>query len=498
MARRFSFPSPYTVLLGVIVLAALATWLLPAGRYDTLRYDEDRRALVVAAAEGERVLPATQRTLDSLGVRVRLEKLVDDIRRPIAVPGTYRPAAGDPQGLLDVLQAPIQGIYGAIDVILFVLVIGGFIGVVNRSGAFDAGIRALARRLAGREAWLIVIVTVLMALGGSTFGMAEETLAFYPVLVPVFLAAGYDVLVPLAVIFAGSHIGYLASTTNPFATIIASDAAGVDWTDGLYGRLLMLVLGSALCIAYIIRYGRRVRANPAASLVQPGEGDVPVHATATAGEAPARLGGKNAALLALFGLTFVVMIFGVSRLHWWFPEMTALFLGATLVFGVLQRGGERAVVAAFLKGAEDLLGVGFIIGLARGVTHVLTSGGISDTLLSYATGAVSGMPPGVFVVALLVVYFFLTLFISSSSGMAVLTMPIIGALAEVVGVPRAEIVNTYLYGMGLMNFISPTELILPSLAMVRVNYNTWLRFVAPLLALLTGLAVLFLLAGVLF
>ncbi len=494
--RRFRFPSPYTVLFLVIALAALATWVFPAGRYDALTYDEDRRAFVVATAEGERVLPATQATLDRLGLRARAEDFVErKISKPVTIPGTYRRVAPSPQGPLAVLRAPIEGIYEAIDVILFVLVIGGFIGVFNRSGTFDAGLAALARRLRGREGVLVVLVTALMALGGTTFGMAEETLAFYPLLVPVFLAAGYDRMVPLAVVLGGSHVGGFASTTNPFATIIASDAAGVSWTAGLGGRLVMLVVGVALLSAYILRYARRVKADPSRSLVGPGE--APAAAELHPAEAPS-LTGRARLLLGLFALTFVVMVAGVSRLGWWFPEMTALFLGAALVVGLVQRTGERAFVAAFLDGAKDLLGVAFIIGIARGVTVVLNNGGMSGTLLAYASGAVAGMPPVAFVLALLVVFFVLTLLVPSSSGMAVLTMPIMSALAASVGAPTESVVSAYLYGIGLMFFVSPSGLVLPSLAMVGVGYDRWLRFIGPFLALLALLAALALVADVLF
>ena len=153
------------------------------------------------------------------------------------------------------------------DVILFVLIIGGFIGIINRSGAFDAGIQWLARSMKGREKWLIIIICSLIALGGTTFGLAEETIAFYPILVPIFLATRYDAMVALATIYIGSAIGTMASTVNPFSAIIASDAAGINWTSGLDGRLIMLVVGLIICLWYIIRYAENVKKNPSASII---------------------------------------------------------------------------------------------------------------------------------------------------------------------------------------------------------------------------------------
>jgi uncharacterized ion transporter superfamily protein YfcC len=494
--RRRSFPSPYTVLMLVIVLAAVATWALPAGTYATLAYDSDRRLFVHVSPEGEVTLPASQTTLDSLGVAIPIEKFQGgDIRRPISVPGTYRSVEAEAQGPLAILQAPIRGLYDAIDVVLFVLVIGGFIEVFSRSGAFAAGIGALANRLQGREGILIVVLMTLFALGGSTFGMGEECIAFYPLLVPVFLAAGYDRMVPLAVVFLGAGIGFMVSTVNPFATIIASDAAGITWTVGLGGRIVMLIVALAICIAYTLRYARIVQADPSRSLAGPDDRTAPAVVTPPSG--PVVMTGRVRLLLFLFAATFVVMIVGVSRLQWWFTEMTTLFLAAAILVGLIQGGGEKAFTEAFVRGAQSLLGVALIIGIARGVTIILNDGQVSATILDLAAGAVRGMPRVLFIIALMFVFAGLTLFISSASGMAVLTMPIMGSLAAVVGVPSEEIVNAYLYGFGMMSLVTPTGLILPSLAMVNISYAAWLRFMGPLLVILAVVSMIALAAGVL-
>ena len=491
---RFSLPTPYTILMVVIALAAVATWLLPAGTYDTLSYDDASSKLMLHAAGGDRPLEPTQRTLDSLQILVALEKFTDgDIRRAIAVPGTYHPVEAAPQGIVAIIMAPLRGVYEAIDVILFVLVIGGFIEVFSRSGAFEAGIHSLSARLKGRESWLVIILTTLFAIGGSTYGMGEECIAFYPVLIPVFLAAGYDLMVPVAVIFGGAGIGFLASTINPFATIIASDAAGINWTVGLSGRVLMFVVGTALLAAFTIRYARRVQADPTKSLARTAEPPVS-QPVATRSQT---LGAKTKVLLALFALTFVAMVIGVSKLGWWFPEMTALFLVAAVIVAIVRGGGEKRFTTEFVHGASSLLGVALIIGIARGVTLVLDDGQISGTLLHYSSQAVEDMPKSIFIVALLFVFAGLTVFISSASGLAVVTMPIMAPLATVVGVPTEQIVNAYLYGLGLMSMIAPTGLILPSLAMVGISYGAWLRFIMPFIGMMTLIAALFLMVGVL-
>ena len=267
-------------------------------------------------------------------------------------------------GNIAIIKAPLRGVYEAIDVILFVLVIGGFIEVFSRSGAFEAGIQSLSARLKGRESWLVIVLITLFALGGTTYGMGEECIAFYPVLVPVFLAAGYDLLVPVAVIFGGAGIGFLASTINPFATIIASDAAGINWTVGLSGRVLMFVVAVALLAGYTLRYARRVKADRSKSLDE--SPSLPM-ATSPAHATPIKRGAKTRFLLVIFALTFVAMVIGVARLGWWFPEMTALFLVAAVVVGLIRGGGEKTFMTEFVQGASGLLGVALIIGIARGV-----------------------------------------------------------------------------------------------------------------------------------
>ncbi len=452
----------------------------------------------MTSPEGQQEMPATQATLDQLGVSIQLEKFTSgSIYKPVAVPGSYQPQESHPQGFIRLIQAPIQGIYEAMDIIVLVLMLGGFIGVFRMSGMFESGVTWLAERLRGREALLIVIVTTLIGLGGTTFGMAEETLAFYPILVPIFLAAGYDALVPVASIYGGSTIGTMFSTVNPFAVIIASDAGGVNWTTGFTWRVVGFIVGLAICIAYTYRYANRVRKDPTRSLLYGKNVQPPSASTATDAETPgAPMDRKKWMLAVIFAATFAMMVIGVAGLHWWLLEMTALFLGMAIVAGFLIGEKEPKFIHAFLKGAEELLGVSLIIGIARGVTILMNNGLISDSVLHGASNLVAGIPGVGFVIILFFIFFGLTFFISSSSGMAVLTMPIMGPLARVVHVPVEQAVNAYLMGFGVMTFITPTGLILPSLVMVDVSFGTWMKFITPLLLILTTVSLVFLALGV--
>lgn len=494
--KNFRFPTAYTVILILAVGVAALTWVIPAGEFDRLKYD-DAKHLFARSGSVAQEFAATQSALDSLGVKVPLVKFTSGaIYKPIAIPGTYHRVQAEPQGWLQLLQSPLLGITDAIDVILFVLILGGCIGVVHRSGAFDAGITRLAANLKGREMLLIIIITVLIAIGGTTFGMAEETIAFYPILVPVFLAAGYDAMVALAAIYIGSSIGTMASTINPFCSIIASNAAGINWTAGLNGRLFMLIAGTGICLWYIIRYAERVKKDPARSLIYSQKAEIEkMFLSGSTGEGAA-FTNRMRLILTVFAACFAVMIYGVSRLDWWFLEMTTVFFAGSILIGIISGIGEKNFVNAFIKGAGELLSVALIIGIARGVTIIMDKGLISDTLLYYSSEAVHGMGKGLFVNVLFYLYAGLSFFISSSSGMAVLTMPIMAPLADVVGTGREHVVDAYMYGQGLFAFINPTGLILASLAMVNVGFDKFLKFVMPLVLVLAVLCMVVLTVSV--
>lgn len=496
MSIKRTFPAPLTVLMIVIVIAAIVTWLLPAGKYNTLSYENN--SFIIDTKEGKLPVPFTQETADSLGIRISLESFKNGDIKPVSIPGSYHHLEKNPQSVINILQAPLKGIDQTMDIILFLLMIGSFINIFHASGAIEKGIVRLSYIMKGRETWLIIVLSFLFIVGGSTYGMDAEAMAFYPILVPVFLAAGYDLLVPVAVIFLGTQIGQLSSVTNPFSTVIASNAAGVSWISGTAERVIMLFVSSAVSIYYIVRYAQKVKKNPSASLVFKIDGKVKSpFPFIPHQEDNTPLNTKTILLLSLFALTFITMITGVIFFDWGLLAMSTVFLASSLIVGIILRLPEKIFIEKFIKGAADLLGVSFIIGVARGVTIILNEGKITDSILYYSSQMVAGMPPGLFIVMLLLLYIVFTIFISSTSGMAVVTMPIIGSLAVVIGIQGKDIVNAYLYGMGIMNIISPTGLILPSLALVNVSYKAWLKFVFPLMLILTVICALFLIAGVL-
>ena len=489
--KKISFPTAYTVLFLVAMFAALLTWVLPAGKFDTLAYNSSSKTFTETLANGDQKdFPGTQETLDNFHIKAKIEKFKNgDIWKPVGIPNTYTEVEANPQGIQQLFESPMKGVYDSMEIILFVLIIGGFIGVINSTGAFDSGIQALSVRLKGNEKWMIVFIVMLIAAGGTSFGLAEETIAFYPILVPVFLIAGYDAIVALAAIYIGSALGTMASTTNPFASIIASNAAGVNWTSGIEGRIVVLIVGSIISMIYIIRYAEKVKKDPSKSLIFAQKEEIEKHFLHSSKNNVVRdFNFKTKLTLIIFLITFIIMIYGVSKLKWWFLEMTTLFFVASIVIALVERIGEKKYIVSFIDGAKDLLGVALIIGIARGVTFILENGLISGTLLEYSSQMVDGMNGAVFINVMMFLFSGLSFFVPSSSGLAVLSMPIMAPLADVVGIPRELVVSAYQYGMGLMAFITPTGLILASLTMVNITYDKWLKFVMPLLGILILLA----------
>jgi uncharacterized ion transporter superfamily protein YfcC len=321
------------------------------------------------------------------------------------------------------------------------------------------------------------------------------------------IAAGYDALVGASLLLIGCGIGVLGSTINPFATGIASGFADTTIDQGIIGRLIILVIGTAIGIWFVMRYAARVKADPSKSLVASMKAENEARFQATT-ESGTPLTGRQKVVLVLFGLAFVAMIYGVIPWEdlgiaiptwwWWFPEMTASFLFFAILIGVVGRMGETNFTSTFVDGARDLLGVALIIGIARGITVVMNNGLITDTVLNSAEQAVAGLGGAAFITLMYVLFLPLSFLIPSSSGLATVAMPIMAPLAGFADVPAFLVVTAYQTANGLINLITPTSaVVMGGLAIARVGYGTYLRFVWPLLVMLAILSIVVLIGGTL-
>jgi len=456
---KFRMPTAYTILFLLIILVAISTWLIPAGAYD---YEDN-----------------------------------------IPIAGTYHAVEQNPQGVGAVLKAAFSGFYDAVDVCVFILMVGGFLGIVMKTGAVDAGVGNIIRLLGGHEKWLIPILMIFFGLGGTTYGMWEETMAFYPLLIPVFLAAGYDAVVGISVILLGAGAGIISSTVNPFATGIAAGFAGVSLGEGIILRVIQWIVFESAAIWFVMAYAARVKKNPAKSVVGVGAGRISANMEESTEFTP-----RRKVIIVIFTLTFLIMIYGVIPfdemglpfpvLGWWFPELSALFLASGVIVGLIDQMREDEIAEIFVAGCADLLGVALIIGISRGITVLMNDGAITDTVLHWGEEALSGAGPISFVLLVYLIYLPLTILIPSSSGLATLSVPVMAPLGRFAGVGGDLIVTAFQSASGLVNMITPTAaVVMGALALGHVPYDRWIKYVWKLILYFFLLTLVFLIIGVL-
>ncbi|HEL2221228.1 YfcC family protein [Streptococcus suis] len=477
--KGFKLPSSYTILMLIIAFMAVMTWIIPAGQYQ-----------------------------------------VDEAGRLVA--GTYEKVAQNPQGIYDVFMAPVRAMLGhgateaAINVAFFIIMVGAFLGVVNETGALDVGIASIVKRFKGREKMLIYILMPLFALGGSTYGMGEETMAFFPLLVPVMMAVGFDSITGVAIILLGSQIGCLASTVNPFATVVASDAAGVSVADGMIWRFVFLFVILLMGVLFVANYAEKVKNDPTKSLVyKQREADMQHFNVTATQEVNAELSPAQKRVLWVFVLTFVLMIcsfipwedLGVTIFTqfkdwliglpfigqvigsstaalgtWYFPEGAMLFGIAGIVVGLVYGMSEERLVKSFMFGAADIFSVALICAIARGIQVIMNDGMITATILHMGEEGLQGLSSQVFIILTYLFYLPMSFLIPSSSGLAGASMGIMAPLGEFVNVPASLVITAFQAASGLLNLVAPTSgIVMGALALGRVEIGTWYKFVGKLI-----------------
>ncbi|KXL53700.1 hypothetical protein CLNEO_09260 [Anaerotignum neopropionicum] len=453
--KKIKMPSSFAIIIGIIILVAILSWILPGGAYDY--------------------------------VDPTASKL-----QPIA--GTFHITQSNPQGLGAIILAPVNGFMDSVDIILYTLVIGGFLAVVMKTGAIDAGIGHTIRKLKGREKLLIPILMCIFSFAGAAFGIEEETLPFFPVLIPVLLAAGYDTLVGLSVIKMGAALGVMGSIANPFAVAIASRFAGISIGDGILVRIVLLAIYIPAGIIFTMNYAEKVRKDPTKSLVynQAEENKKFFLKDADYDNLP-ELTGKRKLTLIIFLISFLIMLWGVlpwedlgisfiPTMYWWFGELSGIFIAGAIVVAIINRMDEDDFIDTFINGAKDLLGVAIIIGVARGVAVIMNDAMITDTILHAGEQLLMNVSSVVFSVATYIIYLVLSFFVPSSSGLATLSMGIVAPLADFANVGREIVVIAYAAANSMIALVAPTSgLLMGVLTMTKTSYSIWMKFVGKFL-----------------
>ena len=353
--------------------------------------------------------------------------------RNVVVPGSYHlvdkvTADGDlRQGIPEVLMAPTRGIQNAADVVAFVILIGGTFALINKTGAIAAGMKRVIAKLKHRSVLLIPIVMVLFALGGTSFGMAEETLPFYAILLPIILGMGYDSMTAFLIIFISATLGYSASTTNPFSVLIAQGLAGVEGNPQLVFRYLQWVIYTAMGIGFVLYYANKVKKNPQSSVMYETDQKLRVDMGTSGGVENSEFTKRQKLVLIVFAIGMIIMVYGLLTYGWYMDEISMVFLGTGLVAGIVYGMDEHTIAKTFVEGMKDFVYAGIIIGVMRGILVVAENGMIMDTILNTLVYALQGVPNYIYTTLCSIFYSILSIMLPSSSGMAALTIPIFWA-----------------------------------------------------------------------
>lgn len=517
--RGFKFPTAFTVLFFVLVAVWALSFVIKPGGYYYVSCDDGSARPIAGSYHNVEVDKSFVDRLQDLwlspvnglyGVREVQGETVDPT--PDLVSQAEAACGADTESvvILDPSGYTTPGgtgdLVGAVAVFFFVLAIGAFITVTINTGALDAGIGALTHRYRKRGTALIVLLMVVFSIGGTTYGMAEETIGFYALIVPIMIGLGYDRMVGATVIMIGAGTGTMASTVNPFATGVASDSAGIALGDGLIWRLIMYLIVVPVAILFVLRYAQRVKKDPSRSLVpHMAEDDQLLEIEAN----PPAMTSRQKLVMWIFAATFVLMIFSVIpwsdlfaesafaesiTLGWFFPELAALFLVGSIVIGLIGGLGEEKMVGSIVQGMGDFMSAALIIAVARGVVVIMNNASVTDTVLNALEGVVSGLSSGLFAVMIFIVNIPLAFLVPSSSAHAALAMPIMAPLADFAEVSRAMVVTGYQFASGWMNLFTPTSaVVMGGLTLAKVGYDKYLRFVWPLLliflVLVSGLLV---------
>lgn len=410
--------------------------------------------------------------------------------------------------LADFAMAPVRGFGDAIDVCVFVMILGGFLGIVTKSGALDAGINALVNKLHGNELILIPILMTIFSIGGSTYGMLEETVPFYALLAATMVAAGFDSIVGCATVLLGAGSGVLGSTVNPFAVGAAYDAIpdlAVNKATIMLLGLVLWLTSLIISIFFVMKYAKKVKADKGSTILSLQEQeDMNTHFGDKEFSVDAKMTGRQKTILILFGLTFVIMILsfipwgygfdihifegwtdfltGLPLGDWYFQEATTWFLLMAVIIGLVAGLKENELVQTFIAGTSDMMSVVLIIALARGASVLMSTTGLDVWILTNAANALEGMSAGLFAPLSYALYLVLSFLIPSSSGLATVSMPIMGPLAADLGFSVEVMVMIFVAGNGLVNLFTPTcGAIMGGFAIAHVEYSTWLKFAGKII-----------------
>ena len=435
---KLKVPHTLVLLYGMILLAYGLTFLLPAGQFET------------ELSHGHEVV----------------------------VPGTYALLPESENLPLTALLTVIpRGLADAQGIIFFVFIIGGALAVIRATGALDAALARVLNRFGGQPAVLILMGMLAFAIGSSTIGMAEEYIPLVAILITLCVGMRLDTVAALGIMVVGYGIGYGTAVMNPFTVLVAQEVAGLEPVSGLGFRLAMFLPFFALGYLHVLRYARKVRRDPASSLVA----DVPEAQPPAPPETGPITGRQQLVLLATLG-ALILSVWGIKKYQWYFVELGAIFFALAIVAGLINRSSLDDMARQFTAGAGELVGTALLIGFARAIEITLSDGQVLHTIVHGLSQPLQALGTELSAVGMLFIQSILNFFVPSGSGQAYVTMPIMAPISDILGISRQIAVLAYQMGDGFMNMIVPTNAVLMGiLGICGIPYGRWFRFIWPLI-----------------
>ncbi|MDM5358517.1 putative ion transporter superfamily protein YfcC [Peribacillus sp. B2I2] len=427
----------FVLLLCILAIATLFTYILPAGEY--ARIEADGRTTVDASSF----------------------KWIDSA----------------PVGMFDMIKAIHTGMVEAGNIIFFLLIIGGFFGVLRATGTVDVLIATMARKLATREKLLIPVVMLFFAVGGSLMGMAEETLAYLPLIIPLALALGFDTITGTAIVIVGALSGFTTAIMNPFTVGLAQGIAELPMFSGIGLRLILFFIVYIVSVLYIYRHAMKVKKNPSIGIY----GKYTKEEAKKLLQSSAKLTARHKFILGAFLINYIVLAFGVIKFQWYMTEIAALFIVLTIVIGIIGKLSADHIVNSFTNGSAALLGGALIIGVSRAILVVLNEGHIVDPMLHQVAESIQHIPAYLSVAGMYSFQTIIHFILASGTGHAMLTMPIMVPLADLLDITRQTAVLSFSFADGIGNMIFPTATtLMAGLAIAGIPWTKWAKWILPL------------------
>ena len=434
---KFRVPHTYVIIFALLVLCAVATWFVPGGQY-------------VQSPEGlsYEVVPS--------------------------VPQSWQ-----------VFTAIYHGFVKQAGIIVFILVVGGAFWLLNATGAVSAGIGRFIARVGHRDKWVLVGITLLFSLAGAVFGMSEETIPFVGMVVPLMLSLGYDAFMGMLIVYVAANVGFSAAFLNPFTVGIAQGMADLPLFSGMGYRIFCWAFLTVLLVVFVLVYARAQR--------------LEVDKVDTSSIPQTSLSRRQAWILVVLGITVVLLVVGVTVWDWYLAEITGLFLVMGIVSGLIAGFDSGRIADELIAGAKDILSAALVVGFASGIIVILQDGKVVDSILHAMQQGLDGQGPLASLSAMYGIQAVINFLIPSASAKAAVTIPIMAPFADMVGVSRQAMVLAFQFGDGFTNMLTPTSgVLMAALAMARIPYAKWVKWVWKPVLVLLALGLLLLLATALF